>query len=226
MTAATTSVRPGARPQARLRLEAASAIAASVVLPLGLILAGILVPSTVDRVSTSDAIGTAKVMATANHPARVRVGYLLLVTALLCVPAATRQVLRLAPTRGAALVEIGWRLVSIAAAAGAVGNAFAPLVLPSTVDFDPTLMGRFVHHHETSTASYAIIGVYLLLTIGAIVLLVGLLRAGTIPWWLAALLCVTLGVITPLRLGPQAIVDGMLLGVALLFLHRLAPTNE
>jgi hypothetical protein len=132
-------------------------------------------------------------------------------------------VLALARGRGASLVAIGWRLVAVGSAGGAVGNAFAPLVVPSTAGFDPVLMGRFVHHHETSAASLAILAVYALLPVGAVVLLVGLWRTAALPRPVAVALAVSLGAITPLRLGPQAVVDGLVLAAALAALHRAHP---
>ncbi|MEA3076131.1 MAG: hypothetical protein QOF60_1039 [Actinomycetota bacterium] len=128
-----------------------------------------------------------------------------------------------APRRGAALVNVAWRVIGIGAAAGAVGNAFAPLIVPSAAAYDPAVMGAFIHHHETSAVSYAILAVYLLLPVGALLLIVGLLRAATIPWWGVVALGLSLGAITPLRLGLQAIVDGFVLAAALALLH-LRPT--
>jgi hypothetical protein len=135
-------------------------------------------------------------------------------------------VLDLATARGRVLVDLGWRLVAVGAAGGAIGNAFAPLVLPSTVGFDPDVMGRFVHQHETSWASFAILGVYALLPVGSLLLATGLVRARTAPTWLAVLLPVGLGVITPLRLGIESIVDGVVVAVALTSLHRIDLPRE
>jgi hypothetical protein len=189
----------------------------------GLIIAGVLVPSAVDHITDSDAYGTKKVLVAAQHATAVRVGYLALIVALLCIAPATRRVLLFAPRRGAALVNVAWRVIAVGAAAGAVGNAFAPLIVPSGAPFDPAVMGAFIHHHETSAVSYAILAVYLLLPVGALLLIVGLLRAATIPWWGAVALGLSLGAITPLRLGPQAVVDGFVLAGALAMLH-LRPT--
>jgi hypothetical protein len=198
-------------------------VAAAGATAVGLIVAGLLVPSAVDHIADSDAYGTTKVLVAARHATEVRVGYLALVVALLCIAPATRRVLLFAPGRGAALVNVAWRLIAVGASAGAVGNAFVPLIVPSAAAYDPAVMGAFIHHHETSAASFAILGVYLLLPVGALLLIVGLVRAATIPWWGAVPLGLSLGAITPLRLGPQAVADGFVLAGALALLHLRPP---
>jgi hypothetical protein len=205
-------------------IERIGGAVAGIVTAVGLVVAGLLVPSAIDRISDTDAHGIRKVLLAARHTNEIRVGYLFLIAALLCIAPATRRVLMFAPRRGRVLVNVAWRLMAVGAAAGAVGNAFAPLVVPSTAaGFDPGVMGAFVHHHETSAVSYGIIAIYLLLPVGALLLILGLLRAGTIPWWGAAVLGLSLAAITPLRLGPQAVVDGVLVAGALTLLHTRQP---
>jgi hypothetical protein len=204
-------------------IERFGGAAAGAVTVVGSVVAGLLVPSAVDQISSTDAYGMRKVLVAAQHANEVRVGYLSLIAALLCIAPATRRVLLFAPRRGALLVNVAWRLIAVGASAGAVGNAFAPLVVPSAAPFDPVVMGAFIHHHETSAVSYGIISVYLLLPLGSLLLIVGLVRAGTIPWWGAVALGASLGAITPLRLGPQAVVDGAVLAGALTLLHVRPP---
>jgi hypothetical protein len=128
-------------------IERIGGVAAAGATAGGLILAGLLVPSAIDHITGSDAYGTRKVLVAARHATEVRVGYLALVVALLCIAPATRRVLLFAPGRGAALVNVGWRVIAVGAAAGAVGNAFAPLIVPSAAPYDPAVMGAFIHHH-------------------------------------------------------------------------------
>ena len=208
---------------ANVTIERATAIAAAVAAPLGLAVGGVLVPSAVDHVTPDDAYGRLKVVVTSHHLAGVRIGFLGIIVTLLCLAPATRRVLLFAPERGAVLTGIGWRLVAIGGAAGAVGNAFAPLIVPSTVGFDPDVMGAFIHHHETSSTSYAIIAVYALLAPGALVLFLGLLRAGQAPWPASALLALSLGAVLVLHLGPQAIADAIALGVAFAYFQLREP---
>jgi hypothetical protein len=91
-----------------------------------------------------------------EHPVATRSGYFLVVAALLAIGPAAKRFRDLA--RESAMVDLGWRVLSLGAMAGAVGNAFAPLTLASTVGFSTETMAGFVHAHETSPASVTILG--------------------------------------------------------------------
>lgn len=193
---------------------------AGVVLVAALLIGSFLIPMSVDNIAASNAAGERVVASVAEHPDRVRVGYLLWVMALLCVGPATAHLRRLAPGRGRTLTEVGLRLIRVGSLCGALGNTFAPLILSSTVAFDRTTMGAFVHHHETSTTSWVLLAGYALLLLGGIVLAIGLSRARTISRWLAIPLGLAIGAIFPLRFGWQLSMLAVVIAVTLFLAWR------
>jgi hypothetical protein len=61
----------------------------------------------------------------------------------------------------------------------------------------------------TRPADGYVIAFSLFMPLGALVLRVGLLRGRSPPWWHAVQLAVSIGVVTPLALGVQSLVDGV-----------------
>jgi hypothetical protein len=196
---------------------------AAVVAVASLLVASFLVPSAVDAVATNEQQGLDVVRVTAAHPTAIRVGFLLVVLGLLCLGPAVRGLRALAPDRGRVATGVGWRLVAVGSAAGAVGNAYATLVLPSTAGLDPAVMATFVHRHETSAASFAILAFYALLPIGGVLLTVGLIRARTVPWWQPLLVGIPVVAFMPAPLGPVSAVLALAAGAGLALQWRAVP---
>src|SRR5579884_3785736 len=98
---------------------------AGLVMVSSLMISSLLVPMAVDDVAGSKHAGVRIVALTAEHPDRIRVGYLIALIALLCVGPATSHLQRLAPDRGHMLTDLGLRFIRIGSLFGAIGNAFA-----------------------------------------------------------------------------------------------------
>lgn len=204
----------------RARSDRNWAIGASAGLVAGLTAASLLVPSVVDAVATDVAAARPIVAAVAEHPLAVRAGFLCWVAAALCIPSATRPWREAAVERGSRAAEIGWRMICVGACGAAVGNAFAPAILPSVLVLPPEAAAMFVHAHETSRASFVILGVYALLPIGALPFAIGIARSAVMPVWRAAMLGVALFGIMPAPLGPLSLALTACFAVALFWPGR------
>lgn len=195
-------------------------IAAAVTFIGALAASSLLADPAVDAVAQDREQARTIVDAVAAHPTQVRLSFLFIVIALACIGPVVRPFRRLAPERGALLTELGYRGMCIGSIAAAVGNAYAPLVLASTAGLDRDVMADFALANETSAASYAILAVYALLPIGAILMAVGLFRAHTLPWWQPMLFGVAFAAIMPCPIGPASLVLTVGFAVVLVVLRR------
>jgi hypothetical protein len=205
----------------RAQLDRGWAIGAAAGLVAGLAAASLLVPSGVDAVATDVAAARPIVAAVAQHPLAVRMGFLCWVAAALCIPSATRPWREAAVERGSWAAEIGWRMICVGACGAAIGNAFAPAILPSVLVLPAEEAAMFVHAHETSGASFAILAVYALLPIGAVPFAIGVGRSGVVPVWRAAALGLALFGVMPTPLGPFSLALAACFAVALFWPGRL-----
>jgi hypothetical protein len=176
----------------------------------------------VDAVALTHAQGRSVVDEVNRHPDVIRIGFLCIVLMLLSIGPAIRPLRRLAPFRGAALTEVGYRLMCAGAVFGAVGNAFAPLGLGSTAGLDRDVMASFVVRNEGSWVSFVLLGLYALLPAGTIVMGVGLIRAGSVPLWSGLLFVIVFVAILPIPVGYPTLGLAALFAVVYLVLLRPA----
>jgi hypothetical protein len=115
--------------------------------------------------------------------------------------------------RGRRLVEVGTRLVAVAAGALAIGNSFAPASEPSAVraGLPRDVMVDYMRHHLTNGWDWAILAFYPLMTIGAALLGVGLWRSHGVGRATTLLIAVPLFVLIVPPLSPPAVILGIAL---------------
>jgi hypothetical protein len=159
-----------------------------------------------------------------QHPFATRLGFLAFaVGMLLLIPAmdGVRQVSG-RQVRGRAQVDIGSRLVAVAAGALALGNSFAPASEPSAVraSLPRDVMVDYMRHHLLNGWDWTIIAVYPLMTIGALVLGIGLWRGRTLGRVTVLVLTVPLFVLIAPPLAPTALPLGVVLEVGFLLVLR------
>ena len=203
-----------------------------VLAPVGVVLACVTIPDGVDELPASNAQMAAALDAVARHPFATRLGFLAFaVGMLLLIPAMAvlRQVTGRS-TRGRGLVEIGSRLVAVAAGAIAIGNSFAPAAEPSATrpGLPRDVMVDYMRHHLTNGWDWAIIAFYPLMPIGAALLGIGLWRARTLTRTTTLLITVPLVVLIAPPLSPPVAILGVALeaGFLLVVTRRTAATIE
>jgi hypothetical protein len=194
----------------------------AVTFAVGLLVASVTANSTVDSVAMSHDQARGIVDAVNLNPDLIRIGFLAVVLALACIGPVVAPLRELAPDRGRGLVVWGHRLMWTGAIAGAIGNAFAPLVLGSVAGLDRDVMATFIQNNETSWVSYALLALYALLAVGTVLVAVGLVRAGTAPIWQILLFAVVFVAFLLLSLGIESIVLTILFAIDYLVLIRPA----
>jgi hypothetical protein len=192
--------------------------------PVGVIVACLTIPSGVDELPTSSAKMARILDIVAEHPFATRLGFLAFaVGMLLLIPAmgALRHITGHEP-RGRTLVDVGTRLVAVAAGALAIGNSFAPASEPSAVrsSLPREVMVDYMRHHLLNGWDWTIIAFYPLMAVGAVVLGVGLWRGRVVSRTVVLLLAVPLFILVVPPLSPPAAVIGITLEVAFLLILR------
>jgi hypothetical protein len=196
--------------------------ACAVIFFVTMVVASLTANPTVDAVALTHEQARTIVDEVNLNPDLIRIGFLCIVVMLLSIGPIVRPLRSLAPSRGSALAEIGYRLICIGSVFGAVGNAYAPLVLGSVAGLDRDVMASFVLNLETSWPSFLILGFYALLPVGTVLLGVGLIRASTVPVWRIILFVVVFFAIMPIPFGYGSLALAVLFAVVYLVLMRPA----
>jgi hypothetical protein len=205
-------------------------IAAMLLSPLGVIIACLTIPSGVDELPSSSEKMASILAVVERHPIATRLGFfafavgmLLLIPAMAGLRQSTeRQV------RGRALVDVGSRLVAVAAGALALGNSFAPASEPSAVrvGLPRDVMVEYMRHHLLNGWDWAIIAFYPLMTIGALLLGIGLWRGHVLSRVTTLLVAVSLFVLIAPPLSAPAVPIGVALELGFLLVVRSQRTSR
>jgi hypothetical protein len=184
----------------------------------------VAIPAHVDELPTSSAKMARTLDIVAEHPFATRLGFFAFaVGMLLLIPAmgALRQMTDHEP-RGRTLVDVGSRLVAVAASALAIGNSFGPASEPSAIrpGLPRAVMVDYMRHHLLNGWDWAIIAFYPLMTVGALVLGFGLWRGRVLSRVVTVLVAVPLFILIAPPLSPPAAVIGIALEIGFVLTLR------
>lgn len=197
--------------------------AAMLLAPVGVVVACLCIPPGVDELPTSDRKMATTLDAVARHPFATRLGFLAFAVGMLGLPPAMAVLRSMHDTSpGRRLVEIGSRMVAVAACALAIGNSFAPATEPSAVraGLPRDVMIDYLRHHLVNGWDWAIIAFYPLLPVGAVLLGVGLWRGQALSHVATLLVVAPLVVLVAPPLSPPFAVLGLALGTGFVLVLR------
>lgn len=201
-------------------------VVATLLAPVGVIVASVSIPYGVDELPTTDEQVARALDLVARHPFGTRLGFLAFAVGMLLLLAAMALLRSIAERerRGRALTECGTWLVAIAAGALAIGNSFAPASEPSAVQpgLPRDVMIRYMHYHLLNGWDWAILAFYPLLPIGAVLLGIGLWRSHVVSRTATLLIAVPLFVLIALPLSFLTLPIGLALETGFVLVLRQA----
>lgn len=165
----------------RQRLVALAMIGAPVLLALG----SLLVPGGVDSKADTLRESVAQLQMAGAHRGQVFLAFLLHVFAGLLLIPAVGGLTRLVQERGAALATIGGVLAGIGAGFIAALAALFGLTayFATATELDPAALAQYQFVMKQDPGAFVLFFVFLLFPLGMLLLVVGLLRARTVPGW-------------------------------------------
>jgi hypothetical protein len=200
---------------------------ATLLAPLGIVVASLAIPAGVDELPTSDEKVAQVLDIVARHPFGTRLGFLSFAVGMLLLLAAMAVVRSVAgrERRGRTLTETGTWLVALAAGALAIGNSFAPASEPSAVlpDLPRDVMIHYMRYHLLNGWDWAILAFYPLLPIGAALLGIGLWRSQMVSRAATLLIAVPLFALIALPLSLPTLPLGLALEVGFVMVLRQVP---
>jgi hypothetical protein len=202
-------------------------IAAMLLGPIAYGVACLAIPYGVDQLPTSNEKMRHTLDTVAHHAFATRLGFFSIAIGMLLLLPAMSVLRAVVPHEapGRVLVDIGARLVAVGAAAIAIGNVFAPASEPSAVraGLPRDAMVTYMRYHLVNGWDWAILVFYPLVTIGGVLLGIGLWRSRSVSRAAALLIAIPLVLLLGPPLSPPTVVLPIALEAGFVLVVRAAP---